>query len=527
MEKTPLFTALWNSADVLRSKMDANEYKNYTLGIVFYKFLSDRMLESACELVGVTFENLEQAQKVFEESYADESLRDDLMKELDFTFSYTIKPELTYTALMQKIHTNEFLLEDLEQGFRDIEQSNPDKYGNMFEDIDLMAKKLGPTPQKRNQTIAEVMKQLEHLNLAEEKDNLGDAYEYLIGNFASESGKKAGEFYTPQQISHLMTQIAIQGKEDKKGLTVYDAAMGSGSFLLNAGRYSHEASLIEYFGQEINNSTYNLARMNMFLHGVTPERQHLNCGDTLDEDWPDEEPTNFDMVLMNPPYSYKWSANKGFLDDPRFSTYGVLPPKSRADLAFLLHGFYHLKNDGTMCIVLPHGVLFRGASEGKIRQTLLENGYIDAVIGLPENLFYNTSIPTTIIVLKKNRNNRDVLFIDASQEYEKVKTQNELKDEHIQKILKTYLDRQDIDKFAHVASYEEIVENEFNLNIPRYVDTFEEPEPIDIVQVSQDIQDINRQLEAAQKDFLSMVDDLQVTEDTADLIQALKDVFKA
>ncbi|MDE7479681.1 SAM-dependent methyltransferase, partial [Streptococcus agalactiae] len=254
----------------------------------------------------------------------------------------------------------------------------------------LYSKKLGSTPQKQNQTIANVMKTLNEIDFESvDGDTLGDAYEYLIGEFASESGKKAGEFYTPQAVSHLMTQIVFSGREDQKGMTLYDPAMESGTLLLNAKKYSHQSDTVSYYGQEINTSTYNLARMNMMLHGVAIENQHLSNADTLDADWPTDEPTNFDGVLMNPPYSLKWSATAGFLTDPRFSSYGVLAPKSKADFAFLLHGFYHLKNTGTMAIVLPHGVLFRGAAEGKIRQKLLEQGAIDTIIGLPSNIFYN------------------------------------------------------------------------------------------------------------------------------------------
>lgn len=284
--------------------------------------------------------------------------------------------------------------------------------------------------------------------------------------------------------------------------------------------------MIQYFGQELNTSTYNLARMNMILHGVPIENQHLHNADTLDQDWPTEEPTNFDAVLMNPPYSAKWSAEKGFLDDPRFFTYGVLAPKSKADFAFLLHGYYHLKDTGVMAIVLPHGVLFRGNAEGKIRKVLLENGAIDTVIGLPANIFFNTSIPTTVIILKKNRTNRDVLFIDASNEFTKGKNQNLLEEGHIQKILDTYKNREDIDKYAYVASFEEIKENDFNLNIPRYVDTFEEEEPIDIIELSKEIISINKEIEETEKEFLAMLDELQVTDETRDIIEATKAVFK-
>ncbi|MGW5892000.1 type I restriction-modification system subunit M, partial [Priestia megaterium] len=375
--------------------------------------------------------------------------------ELQYDFSYTLEPNLTFTSLVQHIHKGTFQLEYLSQGFRNIEQSS-EIFENLFEDVDLYSKKLGATPQKQNYSISEVMKELAVLDVAgHEGDMLGDAYEYLIGQFASDSGKKAGEFYTPQAVSKLMTKIILHDKENQKGFSVYDPTMGSGSLLLNVKKYSNETGTISYFGQELNTSTYNLARMNMILHGVDIANQHLSNADTLDQDWPTEEPTNFDAVLMNPPYSAKWSAEKGFLDDPRFSMYGVLAPKSKADFAFLLHGFYHLKENGVMAIVLPHGVLFRGNAEGKIRQILLENGAIDTVIGLPANIFFNTSIPTTVIILKKNRPTKDVLFIDASKAFEKGKNQNILKDEHINKVLETYINRKDDERYAHVASFEE------------------------------------------------------------------------
>ena len=245
--------------------------------------------------------------------------------------------------------------------------------------------------------------------------------------------------------------------------------MGSGSLLLNAKKYASEPNYIKYYGQELNTSTYNLARMNMFLHGIVPENQTLRNGDTLDGDWPTGEETDFHMVLMNPPYSAKWSAAAGFLQDERFSDYGVLAPKSKADYAFLLHGLYHLKSNGTMAIVLPHGVLFRGAAEGKIREKLLRSGNIYAVIGLPANLFYNTSIPTCIIVLKKHREGRDVLFIDASKKFDKGKKQNAMTDEHIDAVLNLYNDRKTVEKESYLASFEDIEKNDFNLNIPRYV----------------------------------------------------------
>lgn len=524
-----LYQKLWDSADILRSKMDANEYKSYLLGLIFYKFLSDNMVLKAVDFLGEETDDIVVAQNIFEAFMREAALEDkaDLLEELKYEYAFTIKAELTFGALIKEIDEKTFQLESLQQGFRDLEQSDP-AFENLFEDIDLYSKKLGPTPQKQNETISKIMKTLAPLNFAKTSgDVLGDAYEYLIGQFASESGKKAGEFYTPQSVSHLMTQIAINGKENKKGLSVYDPTMGSGSLLLNAKKYSKEANTVNYFGQELNTSTFNLARMNMILHRVPIENQHLRNADTLDADWPVDEPTNFDMVLMNPPYSAKWSAHAGFLDDPRFSTYGVLAPKSSADMAFLLHGFYHLKNDGVMAIVLPHGPLFRGGAEGKIRQKLLENGNIDTVIGLPANIFFNTSIPTIIMILKKNKEDRSVLFIDASNDFEKIKTQNILRDEDIEKILTTYQNREEIEKYSHIAEIKEIEENEFNLNIPRYVDTFEEEEEIPLEEVSAALKESKKELEAAEKEVKELLKDLVGTTDQAqkDLDNFLQGIF--
>jgi type I restriction enzyme M protein len=348
-------------------------------------------------------------------------------------------------------------------------------------------------------------------------DMLGDAYEYLIGQFASDSGKKAGEFYTPQPVAHLMTQIVFANRADKKGFSLYDATMGSGSLLLNAKKYSHFPDLVEYFGQELNTSTYNLARMNMMLHNVPVGNQHLHNADTLDQDWPTQEPTDFDGVLMNPPYSAKWSGDASFLQDPRFSAFGALAPKSKADFAFLLHGYYHLKQaGGVMAIVLPHGVLFRGNAEGKIRQHLLEEGAIDAVIGMPSNIFYNTSIPTTVIILRKDRKERDVLFIDASQDFDKGKNQNTMSDAHIAKILDAYLKREDVEKYAHVASFDEIKENDYNLNIPRYVDTFEEEEVVPLGDILTSIKSNQDEIKKTTEELYGLLNDLVGTDAESD-----------
>ena len=497
-----LYQALWNSADVLRSKMDANDYKSYLLGMVFYKYLSDKMIFFVAETMEEGTDSLEDALEVYRNYYEDAETHEDLVSVMNDELNYIIKPDLTFTALVERVNEGTFQLEDLAQGFRDIEQSD-DLYENLFEDIDLYSKKLGATPQKQNQTVEAVMKELAVLDVAGHAgDMLGDAYEYLIGQFATDSGKKVGEFYTPQPVAKLMTQIAFLGREDQEGFTIYDATMGSGSLLLNAKKYSHKPQTVVYFGQELNTSTYNLARMNMILHGVPVENQFLHNADTLDEDWPTQEPTNFDG---------------GFMADPRFSPFGKLAPQSKADFAFLLHGYYHLKQDnGVMAIVLPHGVLFRSNAEGTIRKALLEEGAIDTVIGLPANIFFNTSIPTTVIILKKNRTNRDVYFIDASKEFDKGKNQNIMTDAHIEKILEAYKSREEIDKFAHLASYEEIVENDYNLNIPRYVDTFEEEEVEPLTDIVSKINETNQAIESQTASLLEMLGQLHGTTPEAD-----------
>ncbi len=508
-----LLSVLWAGADILRGKMDANEYKNYLLGIVFYKYLSDTFLTHVYDLLyNKKPENMTEAQRAYEEIFETEDA-EELLEDIKESYHYTISPDLTYTKIAEAANNNSFQRENLQKAFNNVEQSDS-IFANLFADVDLYSTRLGAGEQKQSSLIAELIKKINEANLLNhEGDVLGDAYEYLIGQFASETGKKAGEFYTPQAVSQILTRVAIQGQEDKQGLLVYDAAMGSGSLLLNAKKYSNKPDYIRYFGQELNTTTYNLARMNMFLHGVDPENQTLRNADTLDADWPTDEETDFHMVVMNPPYSTPWSAAQGFLNDSRFSDYGVLAPKSKADYAFLLHGFYHLKNSGTMAIILPHGVLFRGAAEGKIRQKLIDSGAIYAVIGLPSNLFYNTSIPTTIIVLKKNREGRDILFIDASSHFVKKKTQNDMSQENIDHVIQLYTDRKDVEKEAHLASYEEIKSNDYNLNIPRYVDTFEQEEEISLADIATELSEQDKEIKTAQTELLAQFAELTASDE--------------
>lgn len=503
-----LETVLWAGADVLRSKMDANEYKDYLLSFVFYKYLSDTFLVRVYDLLeDCAPESMEQAQAAYEEAYQEEDAAD-LLADLKESCRYIIEPHLTFTALAKKANNNEFNREELKKAFNDIETSDP-IFNDLFADVDLYSSRLGVGDTKQSATVAELVKVIDQADvLHAEGDVLGNAYEYLIGEFASETGKKAGEFYTPAGPAEIVTRIAISGQEDKQGLLVYDPCMGSASMLLDARKFSTRPEYVKYFGQELMMSTYNLARMNMFLHGIAPENQHLRNGDTLDADWPTTEETEFDMVVMNPPYSANWSAKKGFLSDSRFSDYGALAPKSKADFAFLLHGFYHLKPTGTMAIVLPHGVLFRGASEGTIRQKLLEDGAIYAIIGLPANMFYNTDSSTCIIVLKKQRAGRDVLFIDASQLFDNRKVQNTMSSEHINHVMALYNARTNKRKEAYLASFEEIKQNNYRLNIPMYVDTSEKSEPVKLSTLNQKMSKIDDRITEVQNTLLQFFGEL-------------------
>jgi len=517
---------LWASADILRGKMDASEYKNYLLGLIFYKYLSDQELRAVYE---------EEHGKVSEypgrhdqlagllEWYKEDSadVKDIISKKL----GYFIAPDYLFFTLRKKADEYELQISDLQNAFIELGRQG-DHFMGLFDDIDLTSTKLGANAQQRNVTITEVIKALDEISLlGHDGDVIGDAYEYLIGQFAAGAGKKAGEFYTPQSVSKIISEIVSIGQEEVAPFHIYDPAMGSGSLMLNIRQFVKNPWKVHYHGQELNTTTYNLARMNLILHNVEQSQMRLRNGDTLDEDWPSDEPYLFNAVVMNPPYSANWSADDKFLSDPRFERYGKLAPKSKADFSFLLHGFYHLNENGTMGIVLPHGVLFRGASEGVIRKNLLEMGAIDAVIGLPANIFYGTSIPTTVLILKKNRGKRDVLFIDASKDFEKQKNQNNLRNEDIRKIVDAYKNRESIPKYTHLADYDEIVRNEYNLNIPRYVDTFKEEVQIDIVALSNEIVDLNSQIEQKETEFLGMLDDLAITDETRELIEATKRIF--
>ncbi|SFX73962.1 type I restriction enzyme M protein [Thermoactinomyces sp. DSM 45891] len=519
---------LYSAADNLRSKMDASEYKNYLLGLIFYKFLSDKLLRKVVELSGesLTEYNISKKQTdLYKKALADEDQKQNVKETLIDILDYEIEPKYLFSELVEQANKNIFQLKSLKEAFNHLSIQYA-HFNGLFDDVDLQSKKLGADEQQRNITITEVLKKLDDIDvMGHNGDVIGDAYEFLIGQFASEAGKKAGEFYTPHEVSDMMARIVAIGQENKQIFGVYDPTMGSGSLMLNVRKYLNRPNSVKYHGQELNATTFNLAKMNLILHGVSKEDMHLRNADTLNQDWPTDEPYQFDSVLMNPPYSAKWASLQTFLDDPRFSRYGKLAPKSKADFAFLLHGFYHLKDSGTMAIVLPHGVLFRGAAERAIRQKLVMDGSIYAVIGIPANLFYGTAIPTTVIVLKKGRTSRDVLFIDASKEFVKGKNQNKLSQENIDKIIDSYKNRKSVEKYAYLASFDEMEENDFNLNIPRYVDTFEEEAPIDMATIGAQIQDIRKEKAKLDASLYDMISSLQYEEENEKWIKGALEVF--
>lgn len=489
-QQRELHTRLWAIANDLRGNMEANEFKNYILGLIFYRYLSEKVENRAKDLLSE--DNIS-----YGEAWADEEYREGLQEEFLEQLGYFIEPEFLFSTLLQAIEDGKFDIEMLQGAINDITEStlgedSQEDFDHLFDDMDLASTKLGRDVKSRSKLIAKVMGNIAEIDFVHEDseiDVLGDAYEYLISQFAANAGKKAGEFYTPQQVSKILAKIVTAGKTDLKD--VYDPACGSGSLLL---RVAKEAKVRKFYGQELTSTTYNLARMNMLLHDVDYTNFDIKNDDTLEN--PQHIEMKFEAIVANPPYSANWSADPKFLDDERFSAYGKLAPKSKADFAFVQHMIHQLDDKGTMAVVLPHGVLFRGAAEGVIRKYLIEErNTLDAVIGLPANIFFGTSIPTVILVFKKCRENGDnILFIDASNEFEKGKNQNNLTDANVEKIVETYVKRETIDKYSYVASMNEIKENDYNLNIPRYVDTFEEEAPIDLAAVSERIANIDKEI---------------------------------
>ncbi|MCB0272445.1 MAG: type I restriction-modification system subunit M [Bdellovibrionales bacterium] len=512
-QKRQLEKQLWAIANDLRGKINADEYKNYILGFIFYKYLSEKQINFANKRLAssqLTYDQILDKDPKYIEMMQKYSVED---------LGFFLRPDEIFSYLVARAKgekgNNRFILEDLKRILNTIEQTSratesEEDFTGLFSDVDLTSTKLGKTENAKNEIISEILIKLNEIDFdldQSQSDMLGDAYEYLIGEFAAGAGKKAGEFYTPSQVSKLLAKLVTVGKKQVR--SAYDPTCGSGSLLL---KLRNHVEVSDYYGQDNTHTAFNLARMNMMLHDVPFARFDIKHGDTLtDDQFPKEK---FEIIVANPPFSLTWKGEKDpvLAQDDRFTQYGRLAPKSAADYAFITHMLYHLADNGQMAVVVPHGVLFRSGAEGTIRKYIIEKqNVLDAVIGLPANLFFGTSIPACILVFHKCRkHDQDVFFIDASKEFEKGKNQNYLKDEHIQKIFETYVKREDVDKYAHKAPLSEIQENDYNLNIPRYVDTFEEEEPIDIQDVANQLKSLQKEEGALQAKIKSFCDELKI-----------------
>jgi len=517
-EQQELGKTLWKIADQLRGAMNADDFRDYMLSFLFLRYLSDNYEKSAKKELGRDYPQLDKNDKRTPLAVWYEQNPDDVVefeKQMRRKVHYVIKPEHLWSNIAEMARTqNAELLQTLEKGFKYIEnESFESTFQGLFSEINLNSEKLGKTYEERNNKLCKIITKIAEgiAEFSTDTDTLGDAYEYLIGQFAAGSGKKAGEFYTPQQISTILSEIVTLDSQDpttgkkNKLNKVLDFACGSGSLLLNVRKRMKEndGTVGKIYGQEKNITTYNLARMNMLLHGMKDTEFEIFHGDTLLNQWPMLNEMNpakkvvFDAVVANPPFSLRWEPNDTLAEDFRFKSYG-LAPKSAADFAFLLHGFHYLAEDGTMAIILPHGVLFRGGAEKRIREKLLKDNYIDALIGLPANLFYSTGIPVSILVLKKCKKEDDVLFINASEHFEKGKRQNFLREEDIEQIVNTYKNRPEkIEHYARRVSMSEIEKNDYNLNISRYVSTAVAEEKIDLEKVNAQIHEIEKKIKSS------------------------------
>ena len=484
MNKQQLASKIWESANKMRSKIEANEYKDYILGFIFYKFLSDKELKY---LKGNDYEDAD-IRELTEED-------EDAVKDIQTSIGYFIAYENLFSTWLEM--GSDFDVDNVRTALsaftRLISESHKKVFNKIFDTLQSGLSKLGDSSKSQTKAVSDLIYLIKDIPMdgKQDYDVLGFVYEYLISNFAANAGKKAGEFYTPHEVSVLMSEIVAEHLKDRDKIEIYDPTSGSGSLLINIGKslskYMDNSNGIKYYAQELKENTYNLTRMNLVMRGIIPSNIYARNGDTLEDDWPyfddadpiaSYDPLYVDAVVSNPPYSQNWNPS-GKEMDPRYAGYGIAP-KSKADYAFLLHDLYHLKPDGIMNIVLPHGVLFRGGEEGEIRKNLIENNKIDAIIGLPSNIFFGTGIPTIVMVLKQKRTNDDVLIIDASKGFIKEGKNNKLRDSDIKKIVDTFKKRLSIDKYSKVVSRDEIRQNDYNLNIPRYVDSSEKAESWDI-----------------------------------------------
>ncbi len=514
--QTKLGKTLWAIADQLRGAMDADDFRDYMLSFLFLRYLSDNYEAAAKKELGSDYPaQIDSSVSTPLQFWYEGNLDDvpEFEKQMRRKVHYVIEPQHLWSSIANMARTQDAeLLHTLQAGFKYIEtESFQSTFQGLFSEIDLASPKLGKNYTERNAKLCAIIQKIADglAEFSKEMDALGDAYEYLIGQFAAGSGKKAGEFYTPQQISDILsTIVTLDSQEPRTGVkqrldSVMDFACGSGS-LLNVRHRMGTHGIGKIHGQEKNITTYNLARMNMLLHGVKDSEFEIFHGDTLLNEWDMLRETNparmpkFDAVVANPPFSYRWEPSEALGEDVRFKNYG-LAPKSAADFAFLLHGFHFLKQDGVMAIILPHGVLFRGGAEARIRTKLLKDGHIDTVIGLPANLFFSTGIPVCILVLKKCKKPDDVLFINAAEHFEKGKRQNQLRPEDIDKIIDTYRFRKEESRYSRRVSMEEIEKNDFNLNISRYISTAVGEAEIDLTATHGELVEIEKAIEAAKE----------------------------
>lgn len=512
-QRDELHRAIWAIADELRGSVDGWDFKSYVLGMMFYRYISENLtnyINEGEEEAGNT--GFDYALLSDEDA---EQAREDLVQ----TKGFFILPSELFCNVRKKAPSDENLNMTLEAVFRHIEESakgsdSEDDFAGLFDDIDVNSNKLGATVAKRNANLVKLMDGIANMNLGNYKnhsiDAFGDAYEYLMSMYASNAGKSGGEFFTPQEVSQLLTRLAVVGKTEVN--KVYDPACGSGSLLLQASKILGKDKVRQgFYGQEINLTTYNLCRINMFLHDIDYDKFDIAHEDTLlnPQHW-DDEP--FEAIVSNPPYSIKWEGddNPVLINDPRFSPAGVLAPKSKADLAFIMHSLAWLATNGTASIVCFPGIMYRGGAEKKIRQYLIDNNFIDCIIQLPNNLFFGTSIATCIMVLKKNKTDNNTLFINASNEFVKVTNNNKLTDENIQKIIDEFVSREDVDYFARCVSYEEIKENEYNLSVSTYVEPEDTREVIDIKELNAEIEKIVAREQILRDEIAKIISEIEV-----------------
>lgn len=521
-----LGSTLWGIADQLRGAMNADDFRDYMLSFLFLRYLSDNYEVSAAKELGKDYPKLDDDDKSAPLALWYEKNSEDISafeKQMRRKVHYVIEPQHLWSSIAELARTqHDDLLLTLQQGFKYIEnESFENNFQGLFSEINLDSEKLGRKYADRNAKLCTIITKIAEGigQFSSDSDVLGDAYEYLIGQFAAGSGKKAGEFYTPQQISTILSEIVTLDSQEpatgrkKKLNKVLDFACGSGSLLLNVRNQLGAHGVGKIYGQEKNMTTYNLARMNMLLHGVKDSEFEIHHGDSLLNDWDLLNEMNpakkleCDAVVANPPFSYRWEPNDALGEDFRFKSYG-LAPKSAADFAFLLHGFHFLSDEGTMAIILPHGVLFRGGAEARIRTKLLKDNNIDTVIGLPANLFFSTGIPVCILILKKCKKPDDVLFINASEHFEKGKRQNRLLPEHIKKIIDTYQYRKEETRYSRRVPMEEVEKNDLNLNISRYVSTAKPEKQINIQAVNAELVNLEKSIVSATSKHNEFLDEL-------------------